>query len=101
MPSLGNRVALLAFEQAVRLGNECSAVETLWMNREFPRALHSFKKNGVMFEMTIGRNTPDCVTVKIRPPTPSLMPPAQILFYGTKDGRCYVSAAGGAMRKNL
>ena len=69
------------------------------MTREFPRALHSFKKQGVRFEMTIGHNTPDHVTVKIRPAPPSLKPPAQTYFYGTKDGRCFVSVAGGAMRE--
>lgn len=99
MAGRGNREAGLALEQAVRMGNEFSAMEKLLMTREFPAHLQSLKQNGIKFEIIIGHSAPDHVTVRIRPSPPSSKASEQIFFYGIKDSRCFVSAQGGKMRE--
>lgn len=99
MAGRGNQEASLALEQAVRMGNELSAVESLFMTREFSEHLQSLKKRGTKFEMIIGHNTPDHVTIRIRPSPPSPKASEQIFFCGTKDSRCFVGSQGGKRRE--
>jgi len=99
MADRGNQEANLALEQAVRKGNELSAVESLFMTREFSEHLQSLKKRGTKFEIIIGHNTPDHVTIRIRPSPASPKSSEQIFFYGIKDNRCFVESQGGKMRE--
>lgn len=99
MASRGNREAGLALEQSIRMGNELSAIESLLTTRKFSEHLQSLKRRGIKFEMIVGHNTPDHVTIRIRPSPPSSKVAEQIFFYGTKDRRCFVGLEGGKMRE--
>jgi len=99
MAGRGNREAGLALEHAVRTGNELSAMEKLLMTREFPAHLQSLKQRGIKFEIIIGHNTPDHVTIRIRPSPPSPKASEQVFFYRTKDSRCFTGSQGGNMRE--
>lgn len=99
MAAQGNREAGSALDQAVRMGNELSAMEKLLMTREFPAHLQSLKQRGIKFEIIIGHNTPDYVSIRIRPSPPSPKASEQIFFYMTKDSRCFVASQGGKRRE--
>ena len=99
MAGRGNREANFALEQAVRTGNELSAMEKLLMTREFPAHLQSLKQRGIKFEIIIGHNTPDHVTIRIRPSPPSPKASEQVFFYRTKDSRCFTGSQAGKIRE--
>ena len=99
MATNGNEAAAAALARSIKQGNELSATESLMNTKEFPALLQSLKRQGIKFEITISHNTPDHVSIQIRPTSSSSQSPAKTYFYGTKDGRCFVSAAGGAMKE--